>query len=157
MSPLIEVRDLTVRFSGLGQAVTAVNGVSFDLAAGETVALVGESGCGKSTIGLAIMGLTNAQHVSGAITLALKEGERRNLMGLSDRAMQAVRGNEVAMIFQEPMSSLNPVHTVGWQIREAITQHQGASRTAAGDAALGLLKQLGIPDPERCLHDSPHR
>jgi peptide/nickel transport system ATP-binding protein len=157
---LLEVRDLTVRFSGRGQVVNAVNGVSFDLAPGETVALVGESGCGKSTIGLAIMsltGVTRAEHLTGAITLTFKDGKRQDLMGLSDRAMQAVRGNEVAMIFQEPMSSLNPVHTVGWQIREAITCHQGASRTAADDSALRLLKQLGIPDAERCLHAYPHQ
>jgi len=160
MSALLEVRDLTVRFSGRGQVVNAVHRVSFDLAPGETVALVGESGCGKSTIGLAIMGLTGvarAGDLTGAITLTFKAGKRRDLMGLSDRAMQAVRGNEVAMIFQEPMSSLNPVHTVGWQIREAITQHQGASRTAADDSALGLLKQLGIPDAERCLRAYPHQ
>jgi oligopeptide/dipeptide ABC transporter ATP-binding protein len=134
--------------------------VSFDLAPGETVALVGESGCGKSTIGLAIMGLTGvtrAGDLTGAITLNFKDGKRQDLMGLSDRAMQAVRGNEVAMIFQEPMSSLNPVHTVGWQIREAITRHQGASHTAADDAALGLLQQLGIPDAERCLRAYPHQ
>src|SRR5688572_9760885 len=157
MSTLIEVRNLTVRFPGRGQNVTAVNRVSFDLAPGETVALVGESGCGKSSIGLAIMGLTEARDLSGAIMLGFKDGKRRDLMGLSDRAMQAVRGNEVAMIFQEPMSSLNPVHTVGWQIREAITQHQGASRATADAGALGLLKQLGIPDAERCLRSYPHQ
>jgi peptide/nickel transport system ATP-binding protein len=160
MSPLLEIRDLTVRFQTHGQVVNAVNGVSFDLAPGETVALVGESGCGKSTIGLAIMGLTGVTRVedlTGAITLTFKDGQRQDLMGLSDRAMQAVRGNEVAMIFQEPMSSLNPVHSVGWQIREAITRHQGGSRRAADDAALGLLTQLGVPDAERCLHAYPHQ
>jgi oligopeptide/dipeptide ABC transporter ATP-binding protein len=149
-----------VRFSGRGQIVKAVNGVSFDLAPGETVALVGESGCGKSTIGLAIMGLTgvtNAHDLTGTITLAFKDGQRRDLTRLSDRAMQEVRGNEVAMIFQEPMSSLNPVHTVGWQIREAITRHQGVRRAAADERALGLLQQLGIPDAERCLHSYPHQ
>src|SRR4051812_47960066 len=151
MSPLLEVRDLAVSFSGRGKVVQAVNGVSFDLAPGETVALVGESGCGKSTIGLAVMGLAGATSLRGTITLAFKDGKQRDLMCLSDRAMQSVRGNEVAMIFQEPMSSLNPVHTIGWQIREAITRHQGASRAAADRSALGLLEQLGIPDAERCL------
>jgi oligopeptide transport system ATP-binding protein len=157
---LLEVRDLGVRFSGRGRAVKAVNGVSFDLAPGETVALVGESGCGKSTIGLAIMGLTGVtrtEDLAGSVTLSFKDGKQRNLMGLSDRAMQQVRGNEVAMIFQEPMSSLNPVHTIGWQIREAITQHQGASRGAADRAALGLLDQLGVPDAERCMRSYPHQ
>jgi oligopeptide/dipeptide ABC transporter ATP-binding protein len=154
---LLEVRDLCVRFSDRAGSVIAVNGVSFDLAPGETVALVGESGCGKSTIGLALMGLTGARHVAGTVDLAFKSGERRDLTRLSDRAMQEVRGNEVAMIFQEPMSSLNPVHTIGWQIREAITRHQGATRAIADDAALGLLNQLGIADAERCMRSYPHQ
>jgi oligopeptide transport system ATP-binding protein len=154
---LLEVRDLAVRFAGRGEVVNAVNGVSFDLAPGETVALVGESGCGKSTIGLAIMALTGASSSTGAITLAFKDGRRGDLMRLSDRAMQAVRGNEVAMIFQEPMSSLNPIHSVGWQIREAIICHQGASRAVAEHSALDLLRQLGIPDAERCLRAYPHQ
>ena len=127
-SALLEVRDLAVRFSGRAGIVDAVSGVSFDLAPGETVALVGESGSGKSTIGLALMGLTSvapAGSLAGAATLSLKNGRRQDVMELSDREMQAIRGNEVAMIFQEPMSSLNPVHTVGWQIREAIICHQG--------------------------------
>ena len=157
---LLEVRDLGVRYSDRARSVAAVGGVSFDIAAGESVALVGESGCGKSTIGLAIMGLTGitkAKDLAGSITLTFKSGERRNLTELSDRAMQEVRGNEVAMIFQEPMGSLNPVHTVGWQIREAITHHQGATRAIADDAALSLLNQLGIPDPERCMRSYPHQ
>ena len=157
---LLEIRDLGVRFSDRRRSIAAVDGVSFDLAPGESVALVGESGCGKSTIGLAIMGLTGvrrAKDLAGTITLTFKSGERRNLMELSDRAMQEVRGNEVAMIFQEPMSSLNPVHTVGWQIREAITRHQGAARAIADDAALSLLNELGIPDAERCMRSYPHQ
>ena len=157
---LLEVRDLRVRFSDRARSVPAVNSVSFDLAPGESVALVGESGCGKSTIGLAIMGLTGItkpKDLTGTITLAFKSGERRDLTELSDRAMQEVRGNEVAMIFQEPMSSLNPVHTVGWQIREAIKRHQGAKRAIADDTALSLLNQLGIPDPERCMRSYPHQ
>ena len=157
MTSLLEVRDLHVRFSDRARSVVAVNGVSFDLAPGETVALVGESGCGKSTTGLAIMGLASTEHLAGTVTLTFKSGERRDLTELSDRAMQDVRGNEVAMIFQEPMSSLNPVHTVGWQIREAITRHQGATRAMADDAALGLLNQLGIPDAERCMGSYPHQ
>ena len=154
---LLEVRDLTVRFPGRAAPITAVKDVSFDLAPGETVALVGESGCGKSTIGLAIMGLTGATQVAGSMKLSFKNGERRNLAELSDRAMQQVRGNEVAMIFQEPMSSLNPVHTVGWQIREAITRHQGSTRALADDTALRLLSQLGIPDAGRCMRSYPHQ
>ena len=157
---LLEVRNLGVRFSDRTRSVAAVDDVSFSLASGETVALVGESGCGKSTTGLAIMGLTGitkTRDLIGSITLTFKSGERRNLTELSDRAMQEVRGNEVAMIFQEPMSSLNPVHTVGWQIREAVTRHQGATRAIAEDAALSLLNQLGIPDPARCMLSYPHQ
>ena len=159
-STLLEVHELAVRFSGPGGVVDAVNGVSFNLAAGETVALVGESGCGKSTIGLALMGLTSVAPrggLAGTATLSLKNGTRRDVMKLSDREMQAIRGNEVAMIFQEPMSSLNPVHDVGWQIREAIMCHQGVSGSAADASALDLLKQLGIPDAARCLHAYPHQ
>ena len=153
---LLAVRDLAVRFSGRAGIVDAVSGVSFDLAPGETVALVGESGSGKSTIGLALMGLTGGSR-AGAAALMLKNGTRQDVMLLSDRAMQAIRGNEIAMIFQEPMSSLNPVHTVGWQICEAIKCHQGVSGAAAVASALDLLVQLGIPDAERCLHAYPHQ
>jgi oligopeptide/dipeptide ABC transporter ATP-binding protein len=155
-APLLEVRDLAVCFSGRSGIVNAVSGVSFDLAPGETVALVGESGSGKSTIGLALMGLTDGSR-AGAAALMLKSGTRQDVMRLSDRAMQAIRGNEIAMIFQEPMSSLNPVHTVGWQICEAIKCHQGVSGRAADASALDLLVQLGIPDAERCLHAYPHQ
>jgi oligopeptide transport system ATP-binding protein len=155
-SSLLEVRDLRVRFFDRARSVVAVNGVSFDLAPGETVALVGESGCGKSTTGLAVMGLAGATEVTGSVTLTFKGGKRRDLTELSVRAMQDVRGNEVDMIFQEPMSSLNPVHSVGWQIREAITHHQGGGRVLADDSALRLLNQLGIPDPERCMRSYPH-
>jgi oligopeptide transport system ATP-binding protein len=160
MSDLLAVRDLTVRFASPNGVVHAVERVSFAIAPGETVALVGESGSGKSTIGLAIMGLTRAargDHLSGTIDLTFKDGRQRDLMGLSDREMENVRGDEVAMIFQEPMTSLNPVHTVGWQICEAITRHQGATWRAAAVAALGLLESLGIPDPVRCLGDYPHQ
>ena len=157
MRSLLEVRDLHARFSDRARSVVAVNGVSFDLAPGETVALVGESGCGKSTTGLALMGLASAAHLAGSVTLTFKSGERRNLVELSDRAMQDVRGNEVAMIFQEPMSSLNPVHTVGWQIREAIVRHQSVTRATADDTALGLLNQLGFADGQRCMHSYPHQ
>ena len=157
---LLDVRDLAVRFASRTGVVNAVNGVSFSIAPGETVALVGESGSGKSTVGLAVMGLTQvtrAGDLGGTIDLTFKDGRRRDLMGLSDREMQKVRGNEVAMIFQEPMTSLNPVHTIGWQVSEAITRHQGARWRDAEKSARGLLDALGIPDPARCLRAYPHQ
>jgi oligopeptide transport system ATP-binding protein len=157
---LLEVSDLTVRFASRHGVVHAVNGVSFAIAPGETVALVGESGSGKSTIGLAVMGLAavaRAGDLAGEVALTFKDGSRRDLLSLSDRMMQEVRGNEIAMIFQEPMTSLNPVHTIGWQICEAITRHQGRSWRAAERAALGLLDALGLPDARRCLQAYPHQ
>ena len=159
-SALLDVHDLSVRFASRNGAVHAVERVSFSITPGETVALVGESGSGKSTIGLAIMGLTQstrADHLGGRIDLTFKDGRQRDLMTLTDREMEDVRGNEVAMIFQEPMTSLNPVHTVGWQICEAITRHQGAAKRAAAAAALHLFEALGIPDPVRCLAAYPHQ
>ena len=141
--------------------VDAVSGVSFDLAPGETVALVGESGSGKSTIGLALMGLDRASvargRLAGAATLTLKTGRRQDVMQLSDRDMQAIRGNEIAMIFQEPMSSLNPVHTSAGRFAKPSPATKAVSGATAAASALELLEQLGIPDAERCLQAYPHQ
>jgi oligopeptide/dipeptide ABC transporter ATP-binding protein len=159
-SPLLSVENLEVRFEARDAEIRAVNGVSFRIENGETVALVGESGSGKSTIGLAIMGLVRGAgraHVGGEIALQFKGGRRHDLVRLSERDLRHMRGNEVAMIFQEPMSSLNPVYTVEWQICEAITIHQRVSRAAARRLALDLLDALGIASPAKCLASYPHQ
>ncbi|MBM3571847.1 MAG: ABC transporter ATP-binding protein, partial [Alphaproteobacteria bacterium] len=154
---LIDVRDLSVVFKG---RVRAVRGVSFQLRPGEVVALVGESGSGKSTTGLALMGLLERDGgtaVGGAIELRGKDGVVRDLVAMTPRALQSVRGNDIAMIFQEPMSSLNPIYAIGTQIVEAIRAHRDVARAAALADALDALKLLGIPNPERCLVSYPHQ
>ena len=158
--PILRVADLSVSFTAQGRAIHALNGVSFDLYRGETLAIVGESGSGKSTTGLAIMGLVDrvrGTSISGAVHLARKDGTRGNILALDDRALRKVRGNDVAMIFQEPMSSLNPVYTVGAQVIEALRQHQALDARAARSEACDLLAELGIADPAECLARYPHQ
>ena len=156
---LLEVKDLGVSFETRHGAVRAVNGVSFGIARGETLAIVGESGSGKSTTGLALMGLIGGNRctIEGEVALQAKDGRRRDLLRLPPAAMREIRGNDIAMIFQEPMSSLNPVYSVESQICEAIRLHQRLGDRAARAEALGLVRLLGIPDPERCLRSYPHQ
>jgi oligopeptide/dipeptide ABC transporter ATP-binding protein len=159
-APILQVEDLSVSFTARGRAIQAVKGVSFGLQRGETLAIVGESGSGKSTTGLAIMGLVDGEggtRVSGAIHLARKDGTRENILALGDRALRKLRGNDVAMIFQEPMSSLNPVYTIGAQVTEALRQHQDLAAGAAARKACALLDELGIADPQACLARYPHQ
>jgi oligopeptide transport system ATP-binding protein len=156
--PLLEVTDLSVRFRARHGTVNAVNGVSFRIAPGETLAIVGESGSGKSTTGLAIMGLVGAgAAIDGAVRLQAKSGGNPDLLRLPPQAMRSIRGNDIAMIFQEPMSSLNPVYSVESQICEAIRLHQRLDNRAARTEALDLVRLLGIPNPERCLKSYPHQ
>ena len=158
--PILRVADLSVSFTAQGRAIQALKGVSFDLYRGETLAIVGESGSGKSTTGLAIMGLIDrvrGTSISGTVHLARKDGTRGNILALDDRALRKVRGNDVAMIFQEPMSSLNPVYTVGTQVIEALRQHQALDVRAARSGACDLLAELGIADPAECLARYPHQ
>ena len=158
--PILAVEDLNVRFAAQGRTISAVNGVSFSISPGETLAIVGESGSGKSTTGLAVMGLierTRGTTISGAIRLRRKVGGECDVLRLPYRELRTVRGNDVAMIFQEPMSSLNPVYTIGAQIAEAIHLHRQASRAEALGTALSLLAELGISDPEKCLKSYPHQ
>jgi oligopeptide/dipeptide ABC transporter ATP-binding protein len=152
--PLLEVEDLRVEFwTGRG-TVHAVNGISFDIAAGETLGIVGESGCGKSVTSLALLGiLPRAGRVSTG--RALFAG--RELLGLSDAELRTIRGREIAMIFQDPMTSLNPVLTIGRQIREALETHFGMEKAAANVRAAELLDQVGIPSPDLRLKDYPHQ
>jgi oligopeptide transport system ATP-binding protein len=157
-TPLLQVEELSVRFRTRRGPVNAVNGVTFTIAPGETLAIVGESGSGKSTTGLALMSLIGAGGmIDGRIGLRAKDGRPRDLLRLSPTEMRAIRGNDIAMIFQEPMSSLNPVYSVESQICEAIRLHQKLGDRAARAEALDMVRLLGIPNPERCLKSYPHQ
>ncbi|HEY7731219.1 MAG TPA: ABC transporter ATP-binding protein [Gaiellaceae bacterium] len=153
-APLLTVEDLRVEFATARGTVHAVNGVSFQVARGETLGIVGESGCGKSVTSLAILGLLG-RHGRVASGRALLEG--RDLLGLSDEQLRSVRGREVAMIFQDPMTSLNPVLTVGRQIEEALETHLGLGGVEATTRAAALLDQVGIPSARMRLKDYPHQ
>jgi peptide/nickel transport system ATP-binding protein len=153
--PLLEVRDLVVSFRGDEGAVRALDGVTFDVPRGKTVGLVGESGSGKSVTSLAIMGLLPrppAQLERGSIKLAGQE-----LLKLDERALRGIRGRRIGMIFQEPMTSLNPVFTVGFQIIEALRAHSRISRGEARARAIGLLERVGIPAPKERIDAYPHQ
>ncbi|MGB1117250.1 MAG: ABC transporter ATP-binding protein [Parvibaculales bacterium] len=152
--PLLRVENLHVGFTSDGKETTAVDGVSFDVPEGKTLGLVGESGSGKSVSALSVLGLLPypaAFHKSGRI---LFDGD--DIMGAGTRVLQRLRGNDISMIFQEPMSSLNPLHDIEKQISEIIQQHRGVSRKAARDETCALLARVGIPDPESRLHALPH-
>ncbi len=151
---LLTVEDLRVEFWTARGTVHAVNGISFDIAAGETLGLVGESGCGKSVTALALLGLlARAGRVrSGRATFG-----GRDLLGLSDRELRGVRGKDVAMIFQDPMTSLNPVLTIGRQIREPLETHFGMNKRDAESRAAELLDRVGIPSPKARIDDYPHQ
>jgi len=152
--PLLAVEDLRVQFSTERGIVHAVNGVSFDIAAGETLGLVGESGCGKSVTSLALLGILarNGRVVSGR---ALFEGQ--DLFTLTDSQLRVIRGRKIAMIFQDPMTSLNPVLTIGRQIVEVLQTHFKLSDSEAKKRAAGLLDRVGIPSPDVRLKDYPHQ
>jgi oligopeptide/dipeptide ABC transporter ATP-binding protein len=153
--PLLEVQDLRTYFSTREGDVKAVDGVSFDVDRGKTLGIVGESGCGKSVTALSIMGLIPkppARIVSGSIRFEGKE-----LTKLSERELENVRGNEVAMIFQDPMTSLNPTLKIGTQITEALTRHLDISGKDADKRAVELLEEVRIPRAKERLKDYPHR
>jgi len=151
---LLDVRDLRTSFFTPRGEARAVDGISFSVDPGRTLGLVGESGCGKTMTALSILRLTppSGRIVGGEINF-----DGRNLLALGDEAMRRIRGNQIAMIFQEPMSSLNPVFTVGNQIAEAVRLHQGLSRRAAREKAIEMLKLVEIPEPERRVDEYPHQ
>jgi microcin C transport system ATP-binding protein len=153
MAPLIEVKNLSVRFPGTAPGVLAVRDVSFGIEKGETVALVGESGSGKTVSALSILRLLphGTQHPTGEIFL-----EGRNLLQVPESEIRHVRGNRISMIFQEPMTSLNPLHTVERQVNEVLIIHRGMSSSAARARTLELLKKVGIRDAEKRLTAYPH-
>jgi len=151
---LLDVRDLETHFYAENTVTRALGGVSFQVNRGETLGVVGESGCGKSVTALSILGLL-PKHIGKTIGgEVLFRG--RNLLDLSEREMRTVRGDRIAMIFQEPMTSLSPVHTVGRQIAEAVEIHTNASRAEAMEKSLEMLRLVRIADPERRLNNYPH-
>ena len=152
---VLEIENLQTHFFTAGGVVRAVDGVSYTVRSGETLGVVGESGCGKSVTALSVLRLVAnppGRIVGGAIRFA-----GTNLLDLSEHEMEAIRGNDISMIFQEPMTSLNPLMTVGRQISEAIALHQGLSRRDAFDQAVEMLRRVHIPEPERRVHAYPHQ
>ena len=152
---VLEIDDLQTHFFTNDGVVRAVDGVSYSVRRGETLGVVGESGCGKSVTALSILRLVAnppGRIVGGSIRL-----EGRNLLEATETEMEDVRGNEISMIFQEPMTSLNPLFTVGKQISEAIALHQGLSKREAMDRAIEMLREVHIPEPERRAHEYPHQ
>jgi oligopeptide/dipeptide ABC transporter ATP-binding protein len=152
-APLLTVRDLRITFPTARGDLTAVDGISYSLAARRTLGIVGESGSGKTVSALALLRLTPPQaRLSGTI---LFEGQ--DIATLDDSAMEKLRGNRIAMVFQEPMTALNPVLTIGEQIAEAWIIHRGLDREAAREAAVAMIGKVGIPDPERRADSYPHQ
>jgi peptide/nickel transport system ATP-binding protein len=152
-SPLIEVENLRVRLNTSRGPADAVRDVSFSLARGGTLGLIGESGCGKSVTALALMGLLpESAVISGSIRL-----DGQELIGLADSDYCKLRGNRVSMIFQEPMTALNPMHTIGRQIAEPLRRHKGFSATQARREAIALLDRVGLPDAAKRVDAYPHQ
>ena len=153
-APLLEVRDLHTHFETSAGVARAVDGISFAMQSGRTLGLVGESGCGKSVTALSILRLVTppGRIVSGAIVY-----RGHDLLTLSERAMRRVRGKEIAMVFQEPMTSLNPVFTIGSQIAEAVRLHQRLGRAATRARVIEALRLVEMPEPERRADSYPHQ
>jgi peptide/nickel transport system ATP-binding protein len=151
--PLLEVRDLSVKFTTDDGVVKAVDGVSYTVEAGRSLGIVGESGSGKSVSSLTILGLTRARNAtfSGQVLF-----EGRDLLSLPESEMRAIRGEEIAMIFQDPLSSLHPFHRIGDQLIEAVRTHHDVSKQAAGERAIEMLSLVGIPDPRARMSAYPH-
>ena len=155
MTALLEVRDLRTRFSTERGSFAAVDGVSLSVDAGRTLAIVGESGCGKSVTALSIMGLV--PNPPGRIVGGSIRFEGSELVGAPERVLRDLRGNGMAMIFQEPMSSLNPAFTIGEQIVEGLRRHRRIGRAEAVRQAMAVLRQVRMPAPEQRFHDHPHQ
>lgn len=156
---LLTVNDLQINFPTQNGAVQAVSGISFSLQKGETLGIVGESGSGKSVTSLSIMGLlpTHAQMASGEIYFETKHGGRLDLAALKQKDFRQLRGREIGMIFQEPMTSLNPVFPCGEQVAEAIRHHQNAQPAAAKQQVISLFEKVKLPDPGRMYRSFPHQ
>ncbi|MBA2449241.1 MAG: ABC transporter ATP-binding protein, partial [Chloroflexi bacterium] len=154
MTPLLDVRDLRTHFTTEDGIVKAVDGVDFAVERGKTVGIVGESGCGKSVTCLTIMGLNESRSTKSSGQV-LFDGE--DLLAANPARLREVRGQEVAMIFQDPMTSLNPVHSIGRQLVEAVLLHNECSKKDARRRAVERLKEVGIPRAERRIDDYPHQ
>jgi peptide/nickel transport system ATP-binding protein len=154
VATLLEVRDLRTHFTTDDGIVRAVEGVSFSVESGQVLGIVGESGSGKSVTCLTVMGLNDPRSTTSTGEVLFR-GE--DLLKASSRRLRQIRGNEIAMIFQDPMTSLNPVHKIGTQLEEAVTLHENVSRKQARARALEALKAVGIPRPERRIDDYPHQ
>jgi oligopeptide/dipeptide ABC transporter ATP-binding protein len=154
MAPLLSVRDLAVQFKTRKSTIRAVNGVSFNLEAGETLGIVGESGCGKSVTSLAMLGILPK---AGRVTSGEVMFEDVDLLKVPGSELRQIRGNDIAMIFQDPMTSLNPVLTVGRQVTEALRKHLDMSKDEANKEAISLLERVGIPAAEDRVRDYPHQ
>src|SRR6516162_10765462 len=154
MTPVLEIRDLSTHIQLTKSVVHAVGNVDLSIEPGEALGLVGESGCGKSMTGLSIMGLLppGGKIVSGSIKL-----DGRELVGLSDAELRTIRGNDVAMIFQDPLTSLDPTKTIGYQVAEPVRLHKGASKAQATARATEVLGMVGLPRPAERLGDYPHQ
>jgi peptide/nickel transport system ATP-binding protein len=151
---MLEVRDLRISFRTERGAVRAIDGVSFDVAESEILGVVGESGSGKTLSLLAVMGLINDPNarIEGSIKL-----RGRELLGLKPREMRSLRGRDIAMIFQDPMTAMTPVYTIGWQIAEQIRAHERIGKQAAQARAIDLLAEVNIPKPKEAIHRYPHQ
>jgi oligopeptide/dipeptide ABC transporter ATP-binding protein len=154
-APLLEIDNLKTHFYTPAGVVKAVDGVSYSVRSGETLGVVGESGCGKSVTALSVLRLV--ADPPGRIVGGTIRFEGRNLLDLPQQQMEEIRGNEISMIFQEPMTSLNPLYTVGRQISEAISVHQGLPRGKAMEMAVEMLRRVSIPEPEQRAHSYPHQ
>ncbi|GHH51626.1 ABC transporter ATP-binding protein [Streptomyces candidus] len=152
--PLLSVDELTVTFGGQGRKSNAVNGVSFDVDQGQVIGLVGESGCGKSVTSLALMGLLPRKGVEVG---GRADFDGVNLLTMSQNEIRDMRGSQLAMIFQDPLSSLNPVIPIGIQVTEILQRHRGLKGEPARKEAAALLEKVGIPDPTRRLKEYPHQ
>lgn len=155
LTPLLSVRDLAVEFRTDKGPARAINGVSFDVYPGETLAIVGESGCGKSVSSLAIMGLIPSP--PGKIVDGSIRYQGQELVGLDEKAYRRLRGSQISMIFQEPMTALNPVLKISTQMIDVIRNHQSLSRKEAKQHAVEMLRKVGIPAPEKRIDDYPHQ
>jgi len=161
LTPILDVRDLSVHFHIDGQTVRAVDGISYTIGEERTLGVVGESGCGKTVTGLSIMGLVQSPpgKLEGGSILYFRDRQPIDLAKLppKGRQIRTIRGNEIAMIFQEPMTSLNPVYTIGHQIMEAVILHQKLGKKQAKAEAIRMLRAVGIPLPEERVDEYPHQ